>query len=74
MSIIGAYGFHMGKWHDESKPLNNPMNKNHDGLLSQEDRINEQRVQSLGMSKKVTELQEKRIIKVQTLDGRDLLI
>lgn len=69
MNILGAYGFagqQQSKKTEKAKTLP-------DGLMSQEDRVMEQKEQSFGMSHSVTELQEKKNYKIQTFDGRELL-
>jgi len=63
--ILGAYKDALGHV-DKKSPVAN-------GLMSQEERIYEQRMQAQGMSNKITELQAKKKITINTLDGRTLL-
>ena len=65
MKILGAYKAALGHV-DKKTPVANE-------LMSQEERIFEQRLQAQGMANKITELQVKKKITINTLDGRTLL-
>lgn len=64
-TIINAY--------QNSLSYNKPNNSVAQELISQEKRLSERKIQSQGMSNKITELQTKKNETINTLDGRILL-
>ena len=65
MEILGAYRGSMGHIDKKQKAVNE--------LMSQEDKVNEQQEHAQGMANKITELQSKKKITINTQDGRTLL-